>query len=289
MPLLARTIALQCMYNWARDVFKNPAGHEHDLLMICCITKTMMGWNLNNVAVTCRERCGGMGYLSVSRFTDYIAIAHASMTAEGDNRVLMTKIVKDMLTNVKKHGHKVPQPAQSKSQLGLLKDVSSLNVILDLLKVREAGLFHALVAKMGSLAKSGKSQFEILMRETSDTIQNLAMAYGERRTMEASLATLRKIKNEENVRVMTTVLRVFGLDCIKQNLGFYLVQGVVSREAAANLISLQNVLIKEVAANVDPLINSLSVPHDVLYVPIAQDYEKYYSEANYGEVVGARL
>lgn len=170
MPLLSRTIALQCMYNWARDVFKNPVDHKHDLLMICCITKTMMGWNLNNVAVTCRERCGGMGYLSVSKFTDYIAIAHASMTAEGDNRVLMTKIVKDYMTNVKHHGQKLPVPAHSKAQLAALKDVSSLEVLLDLLKIREATLFQTLVAKMGSLAKEGKSSFDILMRQTSDNI-----------------------------------------------------------------------------------------------------------------------
>lgn len=115
------------------------------------------------------------------------------------------------------------------------------------------------------------------------------MAYGERCTMEAALSTLKKVKSAENIRVMSVVLRVFGLDCIKQSLGFYLVQGAISREAAASMLALQNVLIKEVAANVDGLINSLSVPHDALYVPIAQDYEKYYSAPNYGEIVGARL
>ncbi len=46
-------------------------------------------------ASVCRERCGGMGYLALSKFSDYIALAHAGVTAEGDNRVLMTKIVKD--------------------------------------------------------------------------------------------------------------------------------------------------------------------------------------------------
>lgn len=100
MPLMARSLALNVHYNWAKDVFKNPVGHEHDLLSICCITKTMLGWNLMKVTNTCRERCGGMGYLSVAKFGDYLAMAHASVTAEGDNRVLMTKIVKDYLTNI---------------------------------------------------------------------------------------------------------------------------------------------------------------------------------------------
>lgn len=125
MPLLARTYALQVMYNWARDVFANPKGYEHELLSICCVTKTMYGWNAENVAKTCRERCGGMGYLSHSKFADYLACAHTALTAEGDNRVLMVKIVKDMITNVKRHGYKLPQPKLNViTQIGTFADVT---------------------------------------------------------------------------------------------------------------------------------------------------------------------
>lgn len=42
-------------------------------------------------ATTCRERCGGQGYLSVNKFGAILGFAHAGMTAEGDNRVLMQK------------------------------------------------------------------------------------------------------------------------------------------------------------------------------------------------------
>lgn len=71
----------------------------------------MLGWNLMKVVNTCRERCGGMGYLSVAKFGDYLAVAHASVTAEGDNRVLMTKIVKDYLNNISKNKSKLPEPS----------------------------------------------------------------------------------------------------------------------------------------------------------------------------------
>ena len=77
--------------------------------MLCCIDKTMTGWNLERVASICRERCGGQGYLSVNKFGDYMAIAHAGLTAEGDNRVLMVKICKDMITNITKKGQKLPK------------------------------------------------------------------------------------------------------------------------------------------------------------------------------------
>lgn len=45
-----------------------------------------------------RERCGGQGFLAANTFGEAIAGGHAANTAEGDNRVLMIKVVKDMLT-----------------------------------------------------------------------------------------------------------------------------------------------------------------------------------------------
>ena len=68
--------------------------------MLCCIDKCLVVWNLEKTATTIRERCGGQGYLACNRFGEYIALSHAGMTAEGDNRVLMIKIVKDMMTNI---------------------------------------------------------------------------------------------------------------------------------------------------------------------------------------------
>lgn len=52
-------------------------------------------WLLQETATTCRERCGGQGYLSVNRFGQIIGFAHAGITAEGDNRVLMQKVAKE--------------------------------------------------------------------------------------------------------------------------------------------------------------------------------------------------
>jgi len=96
------------MYNKACDIFANPGSMADEMLAICCIIKTMVGWNYERVATVGRERCGGMGYLSVSRFHDYLAGAHTALTAEGDNRVLMIKIVKDMITGIAKKTWKLP-------------------------------------------------------------------------------------------------------------------------------------------------------------------------------------
>lgn len=86
--------------------------------MLCCIDKCLVTWNLERVSNIVRERCGGQGYVACNRFGDYIALAHASITAEGDNRVLMTKVAKDLMTNIKKKLSALPTMAFCpKSQL----------------------------------------------------------------------------------------------------------------------------------------------------------------------------
>lgn len=108
MPLLARTIALNFLHVKCKNIYQNPKGFEDELLMLCCIDKTLNSWNLERVSSICRERCGGQGFLSCNKFGDYMSMSHGFMTAEGDNRVLMVKICKDMITNITKKGHKLP-------------------------------------------------------------------------------------------------------------------------------------------------------------------------------------
>ena len=288
MPLVVRAFALNVLYNRSRDIFKNPKGFEHELLMICCITKTMMGWNLMKTCGVCRECCGGMGNLAMAKFQDYLSLAHAAVTAEGDNRVLMTKIVKDYQTNIKANKSKVPEPTLDvQKQIGTFPDVTQLDTLADLLRFREKILFGELVKKNVALTKQGKSGFDILMRETSENYQELAMAYGERITIEACIDFLKTLKSAENRRVTEMCFRLFAIDIVKTDLGFFMVHGAVSKPAAQHLVTYQNVLIKDLAQHVDSILACFNVPLEQLCVPIATDYEKYYSKPNYGEV--ARL
>lgn len=288
MPLFARTLALNVFYNFVKDCFKRQdMGWE--MPSLCSIVKTLMGWNYQRTATLCRERCGGMGFLSSSRFAEYLACAHTCLTAEGDNRVLMHKIVKDISTAVKS-GKKLPAPRLNvKTQIGSMDDVTSLDLLSDLFRFREGALLQKLAAKSARLAKEQVSAYDIAMLRTSDEIQDLALAYGERRILDSCIEFLAGVEKAHDRAVLEKVFRVFAVDCVKRDIGFYVAQGVVKPQAGANLILAQNSLIKDMAANVDDLVKLLGVPDDVLYAPIAGDYVGYYSRPNFGEVVGARL
>lgn len=105
---MARTVVLNLGYNAAKEIFANPKGREHEIIRVCCAVKGLSTWNLERVSTVCRERCGGGGYTAHARIGEGIAGAHSGMTAEGDNRVLMQKIVKDILADTQKDIHKTP-------------------------------------------------------------------------------------------------------------------------------------------------------------------------------------
>lgn len=79
-----------------------------------------------------------MGFLSSSRFAEFLAGAHTGLTAEGDNRVLMHKIVKDLLKAVITKQHKLPQPKFNvKTLIKSMDDVSQLEILSDLFRFKQ--------------------------------------------------------------------------------------------------------------------------------------------------------
>ena len=45
IPIISRMIGLSMLHNYAKGIYASPKGHEHELLMICCTDKTLVGWH----------------------------------------------------------------------------------------------------------------------------------------------------------------------------------------------------------------------------------------------------
>lgn len=89
-PLIARTVSLGIALDDVKDEWftinkdsVTDVKRVTSLVTACCVIKPLCSWNLERVASIARERCGGAGYLSCSRFGTFIGLAHAAMTAEG--------------------------------------------------------------------------------------------------------------------------------------------------------------------------------------------------------------
>jgi acyl-CoA oxidase len=79
-----------------------------EIIILCCVIKALIGWNCERVGTIGRERCGGQGYLACNQIAGSIPFAHALMTAEGDNSVLMQKVSKEILAGLKTGAYTPP-------------------------------------------------------------------------------------------------------------------------------------------------------------------------------------
>lgn len=244
IPLLARSISLGLFHVKCKNVYQNPKGYEREVLSLCCMDKTLNGWNLERVSSICRERCGGQGYLSVNKFGDYMAIAHAAVTAEGDNRVLMVKVCKDMKTNIEKFGQQLPAMTMCPvRQIAKATDVTTLDILINLLKYREIMLYQQWMKQLKDLQSQGKSAYQILMRETSDVMQELALAYGERQTLQYCISCLSTLRNTTNKQILTQVFRLFASEIVIRDMTFYMLNGTINEQAHKKLIETRITLI----------------------------------------------
>ncbi|MGH2874881.1 MAG: acyl-CoA dehydrogenase, partial [Solirubrobacteraceae bacterium] len=111
LPLLARTYALHFAQARLVDEFDvamrdraeraeagEPEADRRQLESLAAGMKATASWHATETIQTCRECCGGAGYMSVNRFAALRADTDVFTTFEGDNTVLMLLLAKGLLT-----------------------------------------------------------------------------------------------------------------------------------------------------------------------------------------------
>lgn len=280
IPLIARGLGLNMLHNFAKTVFANPKGYEEDLLSICCIDKTLIGWHTERSITNMRERSGGQGFLAANYYGELLASCHAAMTAEGDNRVLMVKVMKDLLSIYSKRPDYFYDGKPVK--LTDAKQLHCFQTLTTVFRVLEKAKLDRLIGRMGELKGQGKSNYDIIMFETSDEIQEFALAYGERLAVENCVRGLEKLTASK--AIVANYFLIFAWEIVLRELSLFLLKDWICPKLAGQLKGLYNDLIKTAAKDVDVIVDSLNIPEHAVRVPIAKDYVGYNAFANKGEV-----
>jgi len=106
LPALAMTYALHFAQealveslHRAADGDSADESEQRQLETLAAGLKAVSTWHTTQTIQTCREACGGAGYLSVNRLTELKADTDVFTTFEGDNTVLLQLVAKGLLTN----------------------------------------------------------------------------------------------------------------------------------------------------------------------------------------------
>ena len=292
LPLLAKTYAYNVGLNYAKDQYAdlNPENHT-DVLLLCCIMKTQISWHSEETATTCRERCGGQGFLAANRLGEGIVGGHAGITAEGDNRVLMQKVAKELLAKADKTqiakemvAGFLPRTARRVLDGTLTGNLEDHQFLLRLFKVRESHRLAELAIKLNNGKKKGKGLFETWMLEESDLVQGVAEAFAERVTFEYCLDALKKC-DSSLVSILSALFSLSAIDWIERDLGWFVTQGVLSPRLGKEVPEVGRMLCKEIAPQAINLIDALGIPEHMHYAPIARDWVEYNGFDNFGELL----
>lgn len=266
--------------------FQASDGSEHaDVVTMCCVIKAISGWHVAETAALCRERCGGQGYLSCNRFGGGIAGSHSSMTAEGDNSVLMQKVATERLMVLKPTLLEVAATyiPSFVSRMFSLANLTNQNYLQSLIESREKDLFLQLGLKMTKAGKKGR--FEMWMYKEQDLVQAASRAYGERLISECFGSSI-DTADPGLKSVLKKLHHLYQMNVIKRDLAYFTTSGLMSTSTGAQVGKAHADLCREVAPEALALCDAFGISEELLSAPIARDWIKYNSIDNKGEVCG---
>src|SRR6266513_723980 len=140
--------------------------------------KAISTWHSTQTIQTCREACGGAGYLSVNRLTELRADTDIFTTFEGDNTVLLQLVAKGLLTNFR-------------DEFGSMDTVGLVRYVADQVvgAVLERTAARSLAQWIADLMPGSEEEANLLDRR----YHLYLLAWREKHVLEAAARRLRKL------------------------------------------------------------------------------------------------
>jgi acyl-CoA oxidase len=303
MPLIARTYAL----HFAQDELRNrfhavmsvqdpPERERRELETLAAAMKATSSWHATETIQTCRECCGGAGYMSVNRFAALKADTDIFTTFEGDNTVLMMLAAKGVLTDYKDQfddldpremvtfvaGQAVETVVERLFARKIVQVIGDAipggddegNLLeregqLDLFRWREGHITASVAQRFKRGLDEGFDPFEVF-RAVQNHAVIAAQAHIDTVILECFDRAISECEDESLKGALALLCDLYALYNIEQDRGFLQEHGRLSGPRCKAITREVNRLCNEVRQNAGAYVDAFGIPDPVLAAPIGR-------------------
>ena len=301
MPLLAKTYALHFgqaelaeQFHQASRPNKHDERQQRRLESFAAGMKATASWHATETIQTCRECCGGAGYMSVNRFAALKADTDVFTTFEGDNTVLMMLVARGLLTDyrddfgalnprelvmfvaeqavetvverlfARKIAQVIADVVPGRDETGDLLERESQ---LELFRWREGHITASIAQRFKRGLDEGYDPFEVF-RAVQNHAVNAARAHTERVLLEAFTAAVEAYEEGPVKDALGRMCDLYALYAIEQDRGYLQEHGRLTGPRCKAVTREVNRLCDEVRGDAEALVDAFGIPDQVLRAPI---------------------
>jgi acyl-CoA oxidase len=301
MPLLARTYALHFAQSELAEHFHRTQGTDSDegdgrrLESFAAAMKAAASWHATETIQTCRECCGGAGYMSVNRFAALKADTDVFTTFEGDNTVLMMLVARGLLTDYRDHfGELNPrelvtfvaeQAVETVVERLFARKIAQVIVDvvpggddtgdlldrdnqLELFRWREGHITAGIAQRFRRGLDEGYDPFEVF-RAVQNHAANAARAHTERIVLEAFADAVNNAPEGPIQDALSRLCDLYALYQVELDRGYLQEHGRLTGPRCKAITREVNRLCDEVRGDAEALVDAFGIPDEVLRAPIA--------------------
>jgi acyl-CoA oxidase len=315
LPLLARTYALHAaqsaLVQQLHEAFDPDAEgipDRQELEALAAGIKTATTWHATHTIQTCREACGGAGYLSENRLPDLKADTDVFTTFEGDNTVLLQLVAKGLLTDYRDEFgsldalgtvrfvadqvvETVVERTRARKLLQSLaavvpgrdedRDLFDRAWQLELFAWREEHVISGVARRLKAGIDAGHAAFEVF-NEAQDHVLLAARAHIDRVVLERFHAFVEACDDPEVAALLERVASLHALATLEAERGWFLEHGRLNGARTKAIIAAVNDLCAELRPHAELLVDAFGVPDACVGAPIALGRERERQDARAG-------
>lgn len=288
-PLLAKTYALNFALESLREKFVVEYDQEdkREVEMLAAGLKSYASWHARDTVQECREACGGKGYLVENEFADLKNDTEIFSTFEGDNHVLLQLVAKSLLTDFNQEfnnggfmavaRHILKRVETRATNLNPIftgntnsKHIQSTEFMVNAMQFRAQKLLFSLSDRLRNFIRKKLSPNEIFLRTQTHMVL-LAKAWVEEYIFDEFRKKIESLKESAEKESLLLQLKIFGLNAIQEDKGFFLENDFLSGEKSKAIRKVLVSLYRQERPMAAEFVNAFGIPKVLRRAEIVND------------------